>query len=259
MRKRLFPLLALALFAPALALPAKPPTVQKWSFDGPFGTYDRASLQRGFLVYREVCSACHGLKHLSFRDLAAPGGPGFTVRQAAAIAADFNLPASPNAEGETVDENGMPLLRPALLSDRIPSPFDNEEKARAANNGALPPDLSLIVKARRGGPDYVYSILVGFAEKPPAGEKPRAGMFYNPYFEGHAIAMTPPLADDTVTFPDGTKATLSQEARDVTNFLAWASDPKLEERHRLGFEVMAFLILFAGLMGLSWRKVWKGK
>ena len=257
--RKIFPLLlVLALCAPAMAAgEAKIPAPQKWSFQGPFGTYDRASLQRGFQVYREVCSACHGLTLLTFHDLIVPGGPSFREVQAKLIAAGFNVPAGPNAAGEEFDDNGVRLQRPATLADHIPSPFANEEAARAANNGALPPDLSLIVKARRGGLDYVYAIVTGFAEKPPAGFKGQEGMYFNPYFSGWNIAMPQPLTDNAITFSDGTPSSLVQEAKDVTTFLSWASDPKLEERHRIGFEVMAFLVLFAGLLFLSMRKVWK--
>jgi ubiquinol-cytochrome c reductase cytochrome c1 subunit len=250
-------LLLLLLALPVHAEDARPPEPQHWSFDGPFGTFDRASLQRGFQVYREVCSACHGLTRLKFADLAAPGGPSFSEEIARKIAAGFNLPAGPNAEGEETDDKGFKFTRPATLADRIPSPFANEGLARASNNGALPPDLSLIVKGRAGGPDYVYAILAGFAAKPPAGTKVADGLYYNPYFSGHAIAMTQPLTDDAVTYADGTKASLTQEAKDVTAFLAWAADPTLEERHRMGFEITGFLVLLAGLLFLSWRKVWK--
>lgn len=230
---------------------------QKWSFSGPFGTFDRAALQRGFQVYRESCAACHGLEHLSFHDLAAPGGPGFDDKAMANILAAYHFPAEPDDQGQTTDDKGAPLTRQARMSDPIPSPFANEQAARFANNGALPQDLSLIVRARAGGADYIYALLTGYAGNPPHGLNLQPGMSYNPYFPGGSIAMVPPLADDTVTYSDGTKATLAQEARDVTTFLAWASDPKLEERHRTGFSVIAFLIWFAGLMALTCRKVWK--
>lgn len=256
--KRILPLLlGVFLAVPAVALDAKPPIQQSWSFQGPFGTFDRASLQRGFQIYREVCSSCHGLGFLKFHDLTAPGGPGFSRKAAMAIAAGFNVPAGPNQKGEETDEAGVLLQRPATLADAIPSPFFNALAARDANNGALPPDLTLMVAARKGGADHVYSILVGFAETPPAGVKVKEEMYYNPYFEGGAIAMMPPLTNDTVVYADGTEATLQQEARDVTTFLAWAADPHAEERKRLGFETIAFLILLSGLLFLSYRKVWR--
>jgi ubiquinol-cytochrome c reductase cytochrome c1 subunit len=257
MRKIASLLLAAALCVPALA--ATPPQPQVWSFKGPFGTYDRASLQRGFQVYREVCSACHGLSYLKFRDLAAPGGPGFSEEEAAAIARGFQVAAGPNEAGEETDDNGVRLLRPATLADAIPSPFPNEQATRSANNGALPPDLSLMARARQGGPDYIYAILIGFTEHPPKGVKIRSGLNYNPYFEGDAIAMPQPLTSDAVVFADGTHASLQQEAHDIATFLAWAADPKAEERKRLGFEVMAFLILLSGLLFLTYRRVWKDK
>lgn len=258
-------LLKAGLMALGLLLPCAPaaadttalkPPPQKWSFDGPFGRYDRSSLQRGFQVYREVCAACHGMNFVRFGDLAAAGGPGFDEAALRNIMASFQLPAGPNDKGETTDDAGAPLTRTAKISDTIPTPFANDQAARAANNGMLPQDLSLIVKARAGGADYIYALLTGYRDA-PHGFQMAQGMSYNPYFAGRAIAMVPPLADDTVTFGDGTKATTAQEARDVTNFLAWASDPSLEMRHRIGLEVIAFLIWFAGLMALSCRKVWK--
>ena len=231
----------------------------QWSFAGPTGTYDRGALQRGFQVYKEVCSACHSLNLVALHDLANPGGPGFTEAQAKAIAAGYKIPAEPNDKGELFDANGNRLTRPGILADYFPPPFPNEEAARSANGGALPPDLSLIVKARAGGADYVYSLLTGFGHPPPKGFKVLDGKYYNPYFAGRNISMPPPLAAGSVSFADGTKSSVTQEARDVVTFLAWASEPKLEERHRVGFEVMAFLALLAGLLFLTYRKVWKDK
>jgi cytochrome c1 len=234
-----------------------PPEHMNWSFSGPFGTYDRAALQRGFQVYKEVCSACHSLNLVSFADLAAPGGPGFTEAQAKVIAAGYKIPAAPNDKGETVDAKGNQLTRPGTLADHFPPPFPNEEAARATFNGALPPDLSLIIKARAGGPDYVYSILMGFGHQPPQGFKVMDGKYYDPYFPGRNISMPPPLAAGTVTFTDGTKSTVSNEAAAIVTFLSWASEPKLEERHRIGMQVLAFLVLLAGLLFLSYRAIWK--
>ena len=228
-----------------------------WSFEGPFGLYDQGALQRGFQIYKEVCSACHSLNRVEFHALAEPGGPSFTDAEMKAIAAGYKIPAGPNDKGETVDANGDPLTRPGTPADHFPAPFPNEEAARAANNGALPPDLSLIIKARAGGPQYVYSILTGFGQKPPAGFKVMENKYYNPYFQGWNISMPPPLTDGSVTFSDGTSNTLDQEAHDVVTFLSWASEPKMEERKETGFGVMAFLILLSGMLYLSYRKVWK--
>jgi ubiquinol-cytochrome c reductase cytochrome b/c1 subunit len=259
---------ALPLFAFALAIaPAaaqdysqpEPLKHEQWSFEGPFGKFDPGALQRGFQIYKEVCSACHSLNLVAFHDLAAPGGPGFSEAQAKAIAAGYKIIAGPNDKGETTDANGNPLTRQGILADHFPPPFPNEEAARAAEGGALPPDLSVIVKARQGGQNYVYSILTGFVEKPPKGFKVQEGKYYNPYFAGRNISMPPPLTDNTVTYADGTKATLSQEAHDVVTFLAWASEPHLEDRHRIGFQVMLYLVLLSVLLFLSYRKIWKDK
>ncbi len=234
-----------------------PPKAVSFSFEGPFGTYDRGALQRGYQVYKEVCAACHAANHLAFHNLAEPGGPEFSEAEARALAAAAKVPAEPNDKGETTDENGTPLMRSATLADHFPSPFPNENAARANNGGTLPPDLSMIVKAREGGPQYVYSILTGFHEKPPADFKVMDGKYFNPYFEGWNITMPPPLAANSVTYSDGTKATIDQEAHDVVTFLAWASEPKMEERKQIGFGVMVFLILLAGLLFAAYRKVWK--
>ena len=236
---------------------ALPPNTVSWSFDGPFGHYDRASLQRGFQVYKEVCSACHSLNRVAFHSLSDDGGPGFTDAEMKAIAAAYKVPAGPNDKGETVDANGNPLTRAGIPADYFPPPFANEQAARTANSGALPPDLSLIEKARAGGANYVYSILTGFRQTPPGWFHVMANKYYNPYFDGWNISMPPPLAKGTVTFSDGTPNTVEQEARDVVTFLAWTSEPKMEERKRLGFGVIAFLLLLSGLLFLSYRKVWK--
>jgi cytochrome c1 len=233
------------------------PKDEKFSFEGPFGTYDRGALQRGFQVYKEVCAACHAANHLAFHNLQEPGGPEFTEAQAKALAAAVKVPAEPNDKGETTDDKGAPILRPATLADHFPPPFANENAARANNGGALPPDLSMVVKAREGGPQYVYSILTGFHGKPPAGFKVTEGKYFNPYFEGWNIGMPPPLAANSVTYSDGTKATIEQEAHDVVTFLTWAGEPKMEERKRMGFGVMIFLVALAGLLFTAYRKVWK--
>ncbi|HUO98289.1 MAG TPA: cytochrome c1 [Rhizomicrobium sp.] len=258
------PLLALAASVAGAAVAedtsqALPPKEMAWSFQGPFGTYDRGALQRGFQVYKEVCSACHSLNMVSFADLAAPGGPGFTEAQAKVIAAGYKIAAGPNDKGETTDANGNRLTRPGILADHFPPPFANEEAARASNGGALPPDLSLIIKAREGGPDYVYSIITGFGHKPPRGFAVQQGKYYNPWFAGRNISMPPPLAKGSVTFSDGTPATIPNEAKSVVTFLSWASEPKMEQRHRIGLQAMAFLVLLSGLLFLSYRKVWHGR
>jgi ubiquinol-cytochrome c reductase cytochrome c1 subunit len=237
--------LSLASFA-AGAQESPPLPHQEWSFGGIFGTYDRAAAQRGFQVYKEVCSACHPVKHLYFRDLIDIG---YSEDEVKAIAATYQV------TNEQPNDQGQMYQRPARPSDAIPGPFPNDQAARAANNGALPPDLSMIVKARDGGPDYVYGILTGFKEVPP-DFKLLQGMYYNEYFPGHQIAMPPPLSDNAVTFADGTPATVPQMAHDVVTFLTWASEPNLEVRHRTGFKVMLFLIVTAGVFYSAKRKIW---
>ena len=244
----------------------KPPE-QHWSFHGPFGTFDRGALQRGLKVYKEVCSGCHGLSYVAFRNLEEPGGPGYTTAQVVALASDYKIKDGPNDQGEMFERAGRP-------ADYFPSPFPNEEAARAANGGAAPPDLSLITKAlsyERGfpqfifdfftqyqeqGPDYVAAILQGFEEKPPAGVTIANGSYYNKYFPGHAIKMPPPLTDGQVAYDDGSPATVAQYSKDVATFLMWAAEPHMEARKRLGVQVFVFLIIFATLMGFTKRKVW---
>lgn len=222
---------------------ARPPH-QQWSFDGVFGTYDRAALQRGFQVYQR-CADCHGVKHLHFRDLAEIGYGEDAVK---GIAAQVPVTDGPNDQGEMYQRAGRP-------SDRIPGPFPNDQAARAANNGALPPDLSLITKAREGGADYVYALLTGFKDPPP-GMKMNPNMFYNEMFAGHQIAMPPPLNPDHVKYADGTPATVPQMAHDVVTFLSWAAEPTLEERHRIGFKVILFLVVVTGVLYAAKRKIW---
>jgi len=248
MRKHTLAAAALSgvLLAPVLVRADETPLPrQEWSFDGVFGTYDRASLQRGFQVYKEVCSACHPVTHLDFRDLTQIG---YTEDQVKAIAAGYQITDGPNDEGQMFQRPGRP-------SDPIPGPFPNDQAARAANNGALPPDQSLIVKARPGGPNYVYAILTGYKEA-PAGFKLQEGMNYNEFFPGYQIAMPPPLSDNAVTFADGTPATVPQMAHDVTSFLTWAAEPNLDDRHRTGFKVILFLIVAAGVFYAAKRKIW---
>jgi ubiquinol-cytochrome c reductase cytochrome c1 subunit len=216
-----------------------------WSFQGIFGMYDHAAARRGFQVYKEVCSACHSMDLLHYRNLEALG---FTQDEVKAIAASFQVPAEPDDNGDVKD-------RPARPSDAFKMPFPNPQAARAANNGALPPDLSVITKARKGGATYVHAILTGYVP-PPADFKLQDGMNYNAYFPGHQIAMPPPLQDDSVTYADGTKATLDQEATDVGMFLNWAAEPELEERHFTGVKTILFLIVLTGLLYALKRKVW---
>ncbi len=238
---------------------ALPPQKMTWSFDGPFGKYDRAALQRGFQVYKEVCAACHGLNHVAFHALSDEGGPGFTDAQVKALASQVQIPAEPNAKGETYNESGERIKRPGIPADHMVSPFENEAAARTANNGAVPPDLSLIVKAREGGANYVYSILTGFGRTPPQGFELVEGKYYNPYFPSGNISMPPPLLADSVTYSDGTNATIDQEAHDVVTFLTWASEPKMEQRKHIGTAVMIFLLGLSTLLFLSYRKLWQGQ
>jgi ubiquinol-cytochrome c reductase cytochrome c1 subunit len=221
-----------------------------WSFDGPFGTFDRAALQRGFQVYKEVCSSCHALSLLFYRNLGGPGGPGFGEDEVKAIAAGYKVQDGPNDQGEMFERAGRP-------SDPFVKPFPNEKAARAGNNGAYPPDLSLITKAREGGANYVYSILNGYGDL-PQGFKLNEGMNYNKYFAAgeHQIAMPQPLQPNQVTYSDGTQASLQQEAHDVVTFLAWASEPELEARKRIGLESILFLIVLTVLLYAVKRKVW---
>lgn len=230
------------------------------SSDGPFGTFDREQLQRGFAVYREVCSACHSLRHVAFRDLAALG---YSEAEVKAIAASFQVPGIDPNTGETT-------TRPGLPTDYFPKPFANDVAARAANNNAIPPDLSLITKARHGGAAYVYSLLTGFTDPAtyrnengqplPKENYPAQGLHFNPYFANLNLAMTPPLtAEGQVSYSDGTKATVDQMAKDVAAFLVWTAEPKLEKRHQTGWPVLGFL-LFATVLGfLSFKQLWADK
>jgi cytochrome c1 len=285
---------------------------QHWTYGGVRGHFDRAQLQRGFQVYKEVCSTCHGIKRLSFRNLSEHGGPEFPEEGAKGLAETYKINDGPNDQGKM-------FKRPGRLSDRIPNPFDNDQQARSANNGALPPDLSLIAVARKveterpfwqvpyfalkdmvtnyqeGGSDYLYALMTGYHEQPPAYKmdhghlvrvadaeakanpalmrcasitsekdapdvcnKLQDGMQYNAYFPGSQIAMPPPLIDGRVKYADGTPGTVDNYARDVTAFLAWAADPKLEERKRLGLMTMIYLAVTAILLGFAKRRAWSG-
>ncbi len=220
---------------------------QEWSFNSLFGTYERDAQQRGFLVYKDVCASCHGLRLVAYRNLMDIG---FTEDEVKAIAAGYLVQDGP-------DDNGDMYERPATTADRFVSPFPNDAAARASNGGALPPDLSLMVKARAGGPDYVYGILTGYVD-PPAGFEVPDGLYYNAVFPAHRIAMPPPLFDDAVAYPDGTPATVGQMAHDVTQFLAWTAEPHLEARHRMGVKVLLFLLVLTALAYAVKRKVWAG-
>lgn len=270
MRKtRLLFIAATALLGVASANAAEDHVVvqrQPWSFAGPFGTFDRGQIQRGYHVYKDVCAACHGMKLVAFRNLSQAGGPGFTEAQAKSVAAEYKITDGPNDKGEMFE-------RPGRLSDYFPSPDPNEQAARARFNGALPPDLSVIAKARgvesglprglfdiltqyqEGGPDYVFGYLTGYA-KPPAGETVTDTQHWNRVFPGHKTQMPPPLTDGQIDYTDGTPATAEQYSRDVTAFLMWAAEPHMESRKRIGFQVMIFLLVFAGLAYYTKKKVW---
>ena len=263
--------LAFAAFAaPALAqehshVAPTPPAV-KGSFAGPFGKFDEGQLQRGFKIYKEVCSSCHALSLLSIGSLADAGGPGFSEAQVAALAAEYKI--------KDIDDKGEAIERAGRPADHFPSPFANDAAAAAANGGVAPPDMSTLAKARgymRGfptfvfdiftqyqeaGPDYIHAVLNGYKDAAPAGFIMPPGGNYNEYFPGHVIAMPKPLSDGQVTFDDGAPATLAQYSKDVTAFLMWAAEPKLVQRKRTGFQVMIFLIVLSGLLYFTKKKVW---
>jgi len=220
----------------------------KWSFEGIFGTFDRASLQRGYQVYQEVCSGCHSVQHLSYRNLSEKGGPEFSVEEAKVIAAQFEVEDGPNSDGEM-------FMRPGRLSDKFVKPYPNVEASTAANGGAYPPDMSVLAKARAGGADYIYSLLLGY-EDVPTGFELDDGVYYNKYMPGSKIKMSAPLSDGLVEYTDGTQATTAQMAKDVTTFLVWASEPHLESQHRMGFKAIIYLIILFTLVYMSKQKVW---
>lgn len=219
-----------------------------WGFEAPFGTFDRSALRRGYKVYSEVCAACHSMDLIRFRNLSQDGGPEFSEEEVKVIAAEHSIEDGPDEYGDMFD-------RPRVAADAFPAPFANTNAARASNGGALPPDLSIIAKARTGAENYLYSLLTGYEEAPEGDEVP-PGMNYNAYFPGHMIAMAPPLFDEIVDYEDGTPMTVDQYSKDVVTFLTWASEPTREARHRLGFQVVIFLLVFAGLMYFTMRKVW---
>ncbi len=247
--------------------PINKPREQAWSFAGPFGTFDRGQLQRGLKVYVEVCSACHSMERVAFRNLTDLG---FSDEQIKGLIAErgYEVTDGPNADGEM-------FTRAATMADRIPGPYPNREASTAANNGAYPPDFSLLAKARgvergfplfvfdiftqyaEGGPDYIYSLLTGYTDEVPEGLEIADGQYYNPYFNaGPALAMGPPLLDDLVTYDDGTPATVDQMSKDVAAFMMWAAEPTLENRKQLGFQVLIFMLVFAAFLYLSKKQVW---
>ncbi len=239
--------LVLLVTGPANAAGGAPkPPKQHWSFSGLFGTFERSAAQRGFQVYREVCAGCHSLRQVDFRHLA---GLGYTEDQIKAFAAEAEVTDGPNDDGEM-------FTRPGIPADGLPQPFPNEKAAAASNNGKAPPDLSLMVKARIGGADYVYGLLTGYEEAPAGVTVPEGGN-YNHYFPGHVIAMAPPLSDEGIEYQDGTKATVAQQAKDVVTFLAWTAEPEMEARKSMGLKVILFLIVLTGLLFRVKKAVWK--
>jgi ubiquinol-cytochrome c reductase cytochrome c1 subunit len=244
-----------------------------WAFEGPFGKFDQEQLQRGYKVYREVCSACHKMDLLYFRNLGQKGGPFYDAKYPNPNESPIVKALAHDIQVKDIDtDTGDTISRPAMPADKFPAPFPNEYAARASNGGSLPPDLSVIAKAREGGPAYIYSLLSGFKSPPPGLTLP-AGKYYNPYYpgdltgswhgaaskvpEGGAIGMPPPLAPGKVTFDDGKPSTVNQQAQDVAAFLAWAAEPKMEERKQFGFGAMIYLLIFSGLLYASYRKIWR--
>lgn len=278
LRRLVFALAAACLWsAPALAEETHAPEPYAFSFEGPFGLYDRAAVQRGFLVYKQVCSSCHSLNQLSYRNLGEEGGPFAAYRQTDLATGETHITTAPHGHGARfieandnpfvraiaaeamipiVDDLGQPSEREGRPSDRFRRPFANEAQARAANGGALPPDLSVITLARAGGAEYVRSLLMGYT-----GEM-RDGRYVNRYFSGELIGMAPPLTDDiaaAMTYSDGTQASVAQMATDVAHFLQWAGDPHMEKRKAAGLQVLAFLIVLTLLLYLVYRQVWRGQ
>ena len=238
------------IFLPSSSFAAEQidPIKVNWSFKGLTGKFDRASLQRGFQVYKEVCSSCHSMQYLSYRNLGEPGGPEFSQVEVKAIAASIEIEDGPDSQGEM-------FIRPGRPSDKFKSPYPNVEASTAANGGAYPPDMSVLVKARPGGANYIYSVLVGY-EDPPPNITLDDGVYYNKYMIGNKIKMSAPLSEGIVEYADGTTASVEQMAKDVTTFLSWAAEPELEQRHKTGVKVIIYLILLTVLVYLSMRKIW---
>jgi ubiquinol-cytochrome c reductase cytochrome c1 subunit len=228
-----------------------------WSFEGPFGRFDQEQLQRGYKVYHDVCSTCHSMNLMTFGDMGGPGGPFYNEKYPNPNDNPYVKTLAAEIKVNDVDhDTGDAIQRPGTTADHFKTPFANEYAARAANGGALPPDMSLLAKAREGGPAYIYSLVTGY-ENAPQGVTLPAGKYYNAYFPGNSIGMPPPLRDDAVTYDDGVKATKDQEAKDVAAFLAWAAEPHQDERKKTGFAVMIYLLIFAGLLYASYKRVWR--
>ena len=247
MRKLFLCLAGLMMVGPALAAGGGDVVLKHkdWSFSGLFGSFDQAAMQRGFQVYREVCAGCHSMKYIAFRNFADLG---YNEGEIKALAAEYEVEDGPNDDGEM-------FMRPGIPADRIPSPYPNDNAARAGNGGALPPDLSLIAKARANGPDYLYSLIVGYKDAPSNIEVPD-GMYYNNAYSGNLIAMPQPLYGDDVTYADGVNASIEAMSADLTQFLMWAAEPKLEVRKRIGVAVVFFLSVLVILSILAKRRVW---
>ena len=248
-KRLIFVILSTLIFIkPLFSAESIDPIKVNWSFKELTGKFDRASLQRGFQVYKEVCASCHSMQYLSYRNLGEPGGPEFTLEEVKAIAASVEIEDGPDSQGEM-------FTRPGKPSDKFKSPYPNVEASTVANGGAYPPDMSVLVKARPGGADYMYSVLMGY-EEPPAGMKLDDGVYYNKYMIGQKIKMASPLLEGIVEYSDGTEASVDQMAKDVTTFLAWAAEPELEVRHKLGIKVIIYLLLLTILVYLSMKKIW---
>ena len=265
--------LALVAGSASAATTFEEPKDVHWSFEGPFGKFDKEQVQKGYKIYREVCSSCHSMNLMYFRNLGQPGGPFYDPKYPNPNDNPYVKSLAKDIQVSDIDsDTGDAIKRPAGSADKFPAPFANEPAARASNGGALPPDLSVIAKAREGGPAYIYSLLSGFGPA-PAGLTVPAGKYYNPYFPGDLssfwtgakdkvpkggfISMPPPLAPGKVTFDDGAPSTVQEQAKDVAAFLAWAAEPKMEERKRFGFGAMIYLLIFAGLLYATYRKIWR--
>ena len=248
MLKKIFIFLLFIFFSGNLTASDKELLKVDWSFKGVSGKFDRSSLQRGYQVYQEVCAACHSMRLLSYRNLSEKGGPEFSIAEVKNIASSFEVTDGPDSQGEM-------FTRPGRPSDRFVSMYPNVEAATAANGGAYPPDMSVLVKSRKGGADYIYSVLMGYDE-PPANLELDDGVYYNKYMDGNKIKMAKPLIEGIITYSDGTNATEDQMAKDVTAFLTWAAEPHLEARHKMGFKVIIFLIILTLLVYFSMKRIW---
>jgi ubiquinol-cytochrome c reductase cytochrome c1 subunit len=250
LRKKILALICINVFSVTAAIAAEdhlPPKEIQWPFDGPFGTFDRQAAQRGLQVYKEVCSACHSLKRIAFRNLLDLG---YSEEEIKSLAASYQILDGPDDQGEMFHRPGKP-------SDYFPSPFANDNAARASNNGALPPDFSLLVKARHDGPNYIHSLITGF-EATPAGFDILPTQYYNPYFPGRKLSMPPPLTQDgQVKYEDGTNPTIDQMSRDVVQFMQWAAEPEMEQRKRMGISAIIYIALFTIIFFFAYKKIWK--